>query len=74
MVMASACLPNLYQAVEIDGVPYWDGGFMGNPSLFPFHGKTGTDDTVVIQINPLERKGAPKTAQEIQNRANVVVT
>lgn len=72
MVMASACLPHLYQAVEIDGVPYWDGGYMGNPSLFPFHGETGTDDIVVIQVNPIERKGAPKTSQEIQNRMNEI--
>ncbi|MGJ7458917.1 patatin-like phospholipase family protein [Halomonas sp. MA07-2] len=72
MVMASACLPQLYQAVEIDGVPYWDGGYMGNPSLFPFHGKTGTDDIVVIQVNPIERKGAPSTPQEIQNRMNEI--
>ncbi|MBU2534146.1 MAG: patatin-like phospholipase family protein [Alphaproteobacteria bacterium] len=72
MVMASACLPNLYQAVEIDGVPYWDGGYMGNPSLFPFHGETGTDDILVIQVNPIERKGAPKTPQEIQNRMNEI--
>ena len=72
MVMASACLPHLYQAVEIDGVPYWDGGYMGNPSLFPFYGQTGADDIVVIQINPIERKGAPKTPQEIQNRMNEI--
>ena len=72
MVMASACLPFLYQAVEIDGVPYWDGGYMGNPALFPFHGKTGTDDTVVVQINPIERCGAPRTPQEIQNRINEI--
>ena len=72
MVMASACLPNLYQAVEIDGVPYWDGGYMGNPSLFPFHGQTGTDDIVVVQVNPIERKGAPRTPQEIQNRINEI--
>ncbi|PKQ11651.1 MAG: patatin [Alphaproteobacteria bacterium HGW-Alphaproteobacteria-1] len=72
MVMASACLPQLYQAVEIDGVPYWDGGYMGNPALFPLYGKTGTDDIVVIQINPIERKGAPRTAQDIQNRMNEI--
>lgn len=72
MVMASACLPFIYQAVEIDGVPYWDGGYMGNPALFPFHGTTGTDDIVVIQINPIERCGAPRTAQEIQNRLNEI--
>ncbi|XKH61660.1 hypothetical protein LG290_08155 [Halomonas sediminis] len=46
MVMASACLPDLFQAVEIDGVPYWDGGYMGNPSLFPFHGATDTNDII----------------------------
>ena len=72
MVLASACLPHLYQAVEIDGVPYWDGGYMGNPALFPFHGQTGTDDTVIVQINPIERKGAPRTPQEIQNRVNEI--
>jgi len=72
MVMASACLPHVYQAVEIDGVPYWDGGYMGNPALFPLYGKTGTDDIVVVQINPVERKGAPRTAQEIQNRMNEI--
>jgi NTE family protein len=72
MVMASACLPNLYQAVEIDGIPYWDGGYMGNPSLFPFHGRTGTDDIIVVQINPIERKGVPRTPMEIQNRVNEI--
>lgn len=72
MVMASACLPHLYQAIEIDGVPYWDGGYMGNPSLFPFHGQTDTDDVVVIQVNPIERKGTPKTPHEIQNRMNEI--
>ncbi len=72
MVMASACLPTMFQAVEIDGVPYWDGGYMGNPALYPFHGQTGTDDIVVIQINPIERKGTPKTPQEIQNRMNEI--
>ncbi|MFO7858554.1 MAG: patatin-like phospholipase family protein [Ectothiorhodospiraceae bacterium] len=72
MVMASACLPHVYQAVEIDGVPYWDGGYMGNPALFPLHGQTGTDDTIVVQINPIERKGAPRTPQDIQNRINEI--
>ena len=72
MVMASACLPMVFQAVEIDGVPYWDGGYMGNPSLFPFHTHTDCSDIVVIQINPLERLGAPKTPQEIMNRVNEI--
>ena len=72
MVMASACLPHLYHAVEIDGVPYWDGGYMGNPSLFPFYGQTESDDIVVIQINPIQRQGVPKTPQEIQNRLDEI--
>jgi len=72
MVMASACLPLIYQAVEIDGVPYWDGGYMGNPSLFPFHTESDCADIVVVQINPIERKGAPKTAQDILNRVNEI--
>lgn len=72
MVMASACLPLVYQAVEIDGTPYWDGGYMGNPSLFPFHTHTDCTDVVVVQINPIERKGAPMTAHEILNRINEI--
>jgi len=71
-VMASACLPMVFQAVEIDGVPYWDGGYMGNPSLFPFHSETDCSDIVVIQINPVERKGTPKTAHDILNRINEI--
>ena len=70
-VMASACLPFLYQAVEIDGEAYWDGGYMGNPSLFPlFKSKVG--DILLVQINPIEREGTPKTAREILNRVNEI--
>lgn len=72
MVMASACLPYVFQAVEIDGVPYWDGGFMGNPVLFPFHDSTECRDIVIVQINPIERKGAPRTARDILNRMNEI--
>jgi NTE family protein len=72
MVMASACLPFVFQAVEIDGVPYWDGGFMGNPVLFPFHNSTQTRDYVIVQINPVERKGTPRSAREILNRMNEI--
>lgn len=72
MVMASACLPNVYQAVVIEGVPYWDGGYMGNPALFPFHSGSDTADIAVIQINPVERKGIPRTPLEIQNRINEI--
>jgi len=72
MVMASACLPMVFQAVEIEGTPYWDGGYMGNPSLFPFHTQTGCSDILIIQINPIVREGAPKTAQEIMDRIDEI--
>lgn len=71
-VMASACLPFLFQAVEIDGVPYWDGGYMGNPPLFPFFNATRSSDIMIVQINPVFRPGTPKTAAEIQNRMNEI--
>jgi NTE family protein len=72
VIMASACLPFVFKAVEIDGVPYWDGGYMGNPVLFPFHDTTKSSDYVIIQINPVFRKGAPKTAREIMNRLDEI--
>lgn len=72
VVLASACLPQLFKAVEIDGVPYWDGGYMGNPSLFPFRDHTDTADIVVVQINPVERRETPRTPHEIQNRLNEI--
>ena len=71
-LMASACLPTVFQAVEIDGVPYWDGGYMGNPALFPLFYETMTDDILLVQINPLERRQTPRTAREIQNRLNEI--
>ncbi|MEJ8569860.1 patatin-like phospholipase family protein [Microbaculum marinum] len=71
-VMASACLPLMFQAVEIDGVPYWDGGYSGNPALWPFFYETGTQDLVLIQINPIERFETPKTARDILNRMNEI--
>ncbi|HEY9550310.1 MAG TPA: patatin-like phospholipase family protein, partial [Kiloniellaceae bacterium] len=72
MVMASACLPYIFQAVEIDGVPYWDGGYMGNPALFPFFNASRSNDVIVVQINPVFRRGAPKSAREIYNRVNEI--
>jgi NTE family protein len=72
MVMASACLPLIYQAVEIDGVPYWDGGFMGNPALFPFFNASRSDDVIIVQINPITRTGVPRSAREILNRMNEI--
>ncbi|MEM9147313.1 MAG: patatin-like phospholipase family protein [Pseudomonadota bacterium] len=72
VTMASACLPYLYQAVEIDGVPYWDGGYMGNPPLFPFFHSSPSNDIVIVQINPVLREGTPRGAAEIQNRINEI--
>jgi len=72
MVMASACLPLLFQAVEIKGVPYWDGGYMGNPVLFPFYKQCASSDIVIVQINPVERRGTPRSAREILNRVNEI--
>ncbi|NJM36039.1 MAG: patatin-like phospholipase family protein [Rhodomicrobium sp.] len=72
MVMASACLPTLFQAVEIDGEHYWDGGYMGNPVLFPFFYASQSDDILIVQINPIKRKGLPRTAHEIMNRINEI--
>jgi len=67
-VLASACLPMIFKAVEIDGEPYWDGGYTGNPALFPLFYETRADDILLVQINPIERRETPRTAQEIQNR------
>jgi len=72
VVMASACLPLMFQAVEIDGVPYWDGGYMGNPALFPFFDSCASSDVILVQINPIERKTTPRTAREILNRVNEI--
>jgi len=71
-VMASACLPLLFRAVEIDGVPYWDGGYIGNPAIFPFFDATETEDVLVVQINPIVRRTTPMSSHEIMNRINEV--
>jgi NTE family protein len=67
-VMASACLPMLFHAVTIDGVPYWDGGYLGNPVIFPFFRDTRTEDVLIVQINPVERREVPTSARDIMNR------
>jgi len=71
-VMASACLPTLFRAVEIEGVPYWDGGYLGNPVIFPFFRTTTTEDVLVVQINPLVRQATPTSSSEIMNRINEI--
>jgi NTE family protein len=72
VVMASAALPLLFRAVEVDGIPYWDGGYTGNPPLFPFLRATGTEDVIVVQINPARRAGTPRGSREIVNRLNEI--
>jgi NTE family protein len=71
-VMASACLPLLFQAVEIDGEAYWDGGYSGNPTLVPFLTATGAEDVLIVQINPREREGAPTGARKIMARVQEI--
>src|SRR5437763_8437488 len=72
VVMASACLPLLFKAVEIDGAPYWDGGYMGNPAIFPFFSTTETEDVLLVQINPRVRQVTPTSTQDIMNRINEI--
>ncbi len=71
-VMASACLPLLFQAVEIDGQAYWDGGYMGNPAIFPLIYECTSCDVVVVHINPIARHEVPRTAAEILNRIDEI--
>jgi len=71
-VLASGCLPFLFQAVEIEGEAYWDGGYMGNPALFPLIYECESADIVVVHINPMRRESLPKTAAEILNRINEI--
>ncbi|MDX5378914.1 MAG: patatin-like phospholipase family protein [Halomonas sp.] len=71
-VMASACLPFMFPAVEIDGEAYWDGGYSGNPALFPLVDDMDCQDLVVVQVNPLERRRLPDSARDIVNRINEI--
>jgi NTE family protein len=72
VLLASACLPFLFQAVEIEGEAYWDGGYSGNPTLTPLVRESDADDVVLVAINPVERPGTPRTARDILNRLNEV--
>ncbi|OCH99193.1 alpha/beta hydrolase [Legionella jamestowniensis] len=72
VLLASACLPTLFQAIEIDGEAYWDGGYTGNPTITPLVKECLSSDTILVQINPVERAGTPKSAREILNRLNEV--
>ena len=72
VLLASACLPTLFQAIEIDGEGYWDGGYSGNPTITPLVRECNSKDTVLVQINPVERPGLPRSARDILNRLNEV--
>ncbi len=72
VVMASACLPFLFKAVEIDGTPYWDGGYVGNPPLFPFFRNGESGDILLVQTNPVIREQTPQSARDILNRINEI--
>lgn len=71
-LLASACLPQLFRAVEIDGEPYWDGGYSGNPAIWPLIYNTGALDVLLVKINPLLRPGLPDTPEEIADRVNEI--
>ncbi|GGC76847.1 patatin-like phospholipase family protein [Chelatococcus reniformis] len=72
VLLASACLPFLFQAVEIDGQAYWDGGYMGNPTITPLVRECQSDDTILVQINPVARDKAPRSARDILDRLNEI--
>ncbi|MDF0605037.1 patatin-like phospholipase family protein [Neisseriaceae bacterium TC5R-5] len=72
VLLASACLPTMFQAVEIDGEAYWDGGYTGNPTITPLVQECQSHDTILIQVNPVERRETPRSAREILNRLNEV--
>jgi NTE family protein len=71
-VLASACLPFMSQAIEIDGEAYWDGGYMGNPAIFPLIYECQSPDVVVVHIDPIGRPDVPTTARDIMNRVNEI--
>jgi NTE family protein len=72
VLLASACLPTMFQAVEIDGELYWDGGYSGNPTITPLVRECTSSDILLVQVNPVERSDPPRSAREILNRLNEV--
>jgi NTE family protein len=72
VLLASACLPTMFRAVEIDGEAYWDGGYAGNPTITPLIRESDAHDTIIVQINPRERADMPRSAADILNRLNEI--
>lgn len=71
-LLASACLPFLFRAVEVKGEAYYDGGYVGNPAIWPLVYAPGSRDVVIVQVNPVYRDALPTTAREIQDRVNEI--
>ena len=71
-VLASACLPPYFQAIEIDGEHYWDGGYMGNPAIFPLIYRQGSNDVIIVHVNPIQRRDMPRSAADITHRINEI--
>lgn len=72
VLLASACLPTMFQAVEVDGEAYWDGGYSGNPTMTPLVAYCDSHDTILVQINPVERQSTPTSARDILDRLNEI--
>jgi NTE family protein len=72
VLLASACLPTVFQAIEIEGEPYWDGGYTGNPTITPLIRECKSQDTLLVAVNPVERPGTPRSARDILDRLNEV--
>jgi NTE family protein len=69
---ASACLPTVFRSVEVDGEFYWDGGYIGNPALFPLRSPSLSPDLLIVWVNPLNRSEVPTNARDILDRMNEV--
>jgi NTE family protein len=72
VILASACLPQFFKAVEIDGEPFWDGGYLGNPALWPLYEQGGAPDLMLVQLNPTVRDELPTHPTDITNRLNEI--
>jgi len=72
VLLASACLPTVFQAIEIEGEAYWDGGYTGNPTITPLVRECKSQDTLLVAVNPVERPGTPRSARDILDRLNEV--
>ncbi|MCL2469853.1 MAG: patatin-like phospholipase family protein [Alphaproteobacteria bacterium] len=72
VLLASACLPTLFHAVEVEGEFYWDGGYSGNPTLTPLIRDGDSDDTILVQVNPVARAATPYSGRDIANRLNEI--